>query len=147
MAYQRPDWTTQWTDQDGYRRLGSVLASTGKFTRYPDAPQFVPEVLRTPVYPAFVALVYKTLGQSNVAVASAQIGVFVLICLAAGLTMTAALGLAMVHALNLISVAFAVLFVGLGVDFGLQFCVRYREERYLLANTNIALVEAARKAA
>ena len=32
----------------------------------------------------------------------------------------------MVGALNLISVAFAVLFVGLGVDFGIQFSVRYR---------------------
>src|SRR5712691_9132336 len=42
--YQQPDWTTQWTDQDGYKRLGQVLASTGRFTRYPDAPQFVPEV-------------------------------------------------------------------------------------------------------
>lgn len=81
MAYQRPDWTTQWTDQDGYRLLGGVLASTGKFTRYPDSPVFVPEVLRTPVYPAFVALVYRTLGRSNGAVAAAQIGVFVAICL------------------------------------------------------------------
>ena len=36
----------------------------------------------------------------------------------------------MVGALNLISVAFAVLFVGIGVDFGIQFCVRYREERF-----------------
>jgi hypothetical protein len=26
MAYQRPDWTTQWADQDGYRLLGGVLA-------------------------------------------------------------------------------------------------------------------------
>ena len=30
--------------------------------------------------------------------------------------------------LNLISVAFAVLFVGLGVDFGIHMCLRYREE-------------------
>ncbi len=35
----------------------------------------------------------------------------------------------MVGPLNLISVAFAVLFVGLGVDFGIQFGVRYRAER------------------
>src|SRR4051812_33053502 len=49
--YQRPDWNTQWSDQDGYRRLGQVLAETGKFTRFPDAPAFVPEVLRTPGYP------------------------------------------------------------------------------------------------
>ena len=47
-----------------------------------------------------------------------------------GLAITAALGLVMVGALNMISVAFAVLFVGLGVDFGIQFCVRYRAERH-----------------
>src|SRR6184192_3315525 len=32
--YQRPDWTTQWPDQEGYRRLGEVLATTGQFTRF-----------------------------------------------------------------------------------------------------------------
>lgn len=82
MAYQRPDWTTEWTDQDGYRRLARVLASTGTFTRYPDSPVFVPEVIRTPVYPAFVAVIYTVLGESHAAVATVQIGVFVVICLA-----------------------------------------------------------------
>jgi hopanoid biosynthesis associated RND transporter like protein HpnN len=47
-----------------------------------------------------------------------------------GLCLTAGVGLLMVGALNLISVAFAVLFVGIGVDFGIQFSVRYRAERY-----------------
>ena len=47
-----------------------------------------------------------------------------------GLAVTAALGLAMVGAFNLISIAFFVLFVGLGVDFGIQFSVRYRTERH-----------------
>ena len=42
-------------------------------------------------------------------------------------------GFAMVGALNLISVAFAVLFIGLGVDFGIQFSVRYRAERHAAA--------------
>jgi uncharacterized protein len=54
----------------------------------------------------------------------------VLINLAVGLSFTAAVGLWMVGALNLISVAFAVLFIGLGVDFGIQFSVRYRAERF-----------------
>ena len=39
--YQQPDWETAWSDQAGYQRLGEVLASTGKFTRYPEAPAFV----------------------------------------------------------------------------------------------------------
>ncbi|HEY1473483.1 MAG TPA: MMPL family transporter [Pseudolabrys sp.] len=47
-----------------------------------------------------------------------------------GLAVTAALGLLMVGTLNLISVYFAVLFVGIGVDFGIQYSVRYRAERH-----------------
>src|SRR6266480_5821666 len=52
----------------------------------------------------------------------------VAISLLVGLFITAAIGLALVGALNLISIAFAVLFIGLGVDFGIQFSVRYRAE-------------------
>jgi hopanoid biosynthesis associated RND transporter like protein HpnN len=62
-----------------------------------------------------------------------------------GLAVTAALGLAMVGAFNLISIAFFVLFVGLGVDFGIQFSVRYRSERYEHQNLRDALRSAARK--
>jgi uncharacterized protein len=47
-----------------------------------------------------------------------------------GLAISAAWGLFLVGALNLISVAFFVLFVGLGIDFGIQFSVRYRAERH-----------------
>jgi 4-amino-4-deoxy-L-arabinose transferase-like glycosyltransferase len=79
--YQRPDWSSQWTDQDGYRRLGQVLAATGKFTRFPDAPTFVPEVLRTPLYPLFVALLYKLFGVHQLPVALAQTVIFALTCI------------------------------------------------------------------
>jgi len=67
-------------------------------------------------------------------------------CLAVGLSLTAAVGMLMVGTLNLISVYFAVLFVGLGVDFGLQFSVRYRAERHRIDNVREALVEAGRRA-
>jgi hopanoid biosynthesis associated RND transporter like protein HpnN len=60
-----------------------------------------------------------------------------------GLALTAALGLMMVGALNLISIAFAVLFVGLGVDFGIQFAVRYRSERYEVDDLRTALINTA----
>lgn len=50
-----------------------------------------------------------------------------LITLLVGLIFTAALGIAMVGTLNLISVAFAVLFIGLGVDFGIHYALRFRE--------------------
>ncbi len=79
--YQRPDWNTYWPDQDGYRRLGEVLAATGKFTRFPDAPQFVPEVIRTPLYPLFVATIYKVAGIRQLPVALAQTALFAGICL------------------------------------------------------------------
>jgi uncharacterized protein len=63
-----------------------------------------------------------------------------------GLSVAAALGLWLVGTLNPISVAFFVLFVGLGIDFGLQFAVRYRAERYDTGALHPALLNAARKA-
>jgi hopanoid biosynthesis associated RND transporter like protein HpnN len=80
------------------------------------------------------------------ALKSFRIIVAVVIALFIGLSITAALGLMMVGALNLISVAFAVLFVGLGVDFGIQFSVRYRQERFKEPDLRKALMEAAARA-
>jgi uncharacterized protein len=71
----------------------------------------------------------------------------VFLSLMVGLAATAALGLAMVGSFNLVSIAFFVLFVGLGVDFGIQFSVRYRTERYEHHDLRKALRWAARKAA
>jgi hopanoid biosynthesis associated RND transporter like protein HpnN len=71
----------------------------------------------------------------------------VLLALAGGLVVTAALGLLMVGALNIISVAFAVLFVGIGVDFGIQFGVRFREHHGSEQDVQQALVGAARSIA
>ena len=68
----------------------------------------------------------------------------VFISLLSGSSITAALGLVLVGALNLISVAFAVLFVGLGVDFGIQFSVRYRAERHEVDELHAALLNTAR---
>jgi hypothetical protein len=70
------------------------------------------------------------------------LAVFVSICV--GLIMTAALGLRLVGAFNPISIAFAVLFVGIGVDFGIQFGVRYRAERHEVDDLTVALVNTAR---
>jgi len=70
----------------------------------------------------------------------------VFVALVVGLALTAALGMLMVGTLNLISVYFAVLFVGLGVDFGIQFSVRYRAERHGVDNLNEALLETGRRA-
>jgi hopanoid biosynthesis associated RND transporter like protein HpnN len=78
---------------------------------------------------------------------SAKIILAVSINLLIGLSITTAVGLAMVGSLNLLSIAFAVLFIGLGVDFGIQFSVRYRSERFKNDNLGKALEEAARRSA
>jgi hopanoid biosynthesis associated RND transporter like protein HpnN len=52
------------------------------------------------------------------------------VCLFVGLAISAAAGLFVVGTLNLISLAFFVLFIGLGVDFAIQFSIRYRAERH-----------------
>ena len=64
------------------------------------------------------------------ALRSGRLILAVFVNLFVGLALTAALGMMMVGTLNLISVYFAVLFVGIGVDFGIQFSVRYRSERH-----------------
>jgi len=50
-----------------------------------------------------------------------------LICLMTGLSLTAAFATLAIGHLNLISVAFAVLYIGLGVDYAIHLCLRYRE--------------------
>ncbi|HEX9079030.1 MAG TPA: MMPL family transporter, partial [Desulfuromonadaceae bacterium] len=50
-----------------------------------------------------------------------------LLTLLAGLVWTTGFALMAIGSLNLISITFAVLFVGLGIDYGIQFCLRYRE--------------------
>jgi uncharacterized protein len=78
------------------------------------------------------------------ALKKARLILAVSVTLVFGLLYTAAIGLWMVGALNLISVAFAVLFVGLGVDFGIQFCVRYRAERHACDDLDRAMRATAR---
>lgn len=78
---------------------------------------------------------------------SAKIIFAVFVNLFVGLALTTAAGLMMVGSLNLLSIAFAVLFVGLGVDFGIQYSVRYRSERYKHNDLTSALVLAAKRSA
>ncbi|MDB5512315.1 MAG: hopanoid biosynthesis-associated transporter HpnN [Enterovirga sp.] len=68
----------------------------------------------------------------------------VLITLVSGLVITSGLGLLAIGQLNLISVAFFVLFIGLGVDFGIQYAVRYRADRFDHDDLEQALRSAAR---
>ncbi|MEQ1753804.1 MAG: MMPL family transporter [Micropepsaceae bacterium] len=78
------------------------------------------------------------------ALRSAKLIIAVIATILAGLIITTALGLAMLGAFNIISVAFIALFVGLGVDFGIQLCVRYRAQRHETPNLDTAIAQAAR---
>ncbi|MFM7273436.1 MAG: MMPL family transporter, partial [Gammaproteobacteria bacterium] len=78
------------------------------------------------------------------ALRSARLIVAIIATILTGLIITTALGLAMVGAFNIISVAFVALFVGLGVDFGIQFCVCYRAERHAHPDLPEAIASAAR---
>jgi hopanoid biosynthesis associated RND transporter like protein HpnN len=74
---------------------------------------------------------------------SARIVAAIVITTLVGLIVTTAIGLFATGTLNLISVAFIPLFVGLGVDFGIQISVRFNAERLDGAATDVALKRAA----
>ncbi len=58
---------------------------------------------------------------------SLRLGAAILLTLVMGLVWTGALGIALFGEMNLLSIAFVVLFVGLSDDFGIHFCLRYVE--------------------
>ena len=61
-----------------------------------------------------------------------------------GLLAATALGLALFDRFNVISVAFIPLFVGMGMDLGIQFCVRYRAEHGAGGQVRTALIATGR---
>jgi hypothetical protein len=63
----------------------------------------------------------------------------ILATLGVGLALTTGFAALAVGTLNLVSVAFAILFVGIAVDFAIQFCVRYREMRWQAGDPVVAL--------
>jgi len=58
---------------------------------------------------------------------SFRVLLFSIICLVVGLSLTAGFATLAVGSLNLISVAFALLYIGLGIDFSIHLCLRYEE--------------------
>ncbi|MGH7001173.1 MAG: MMPL family transporter, partial [Stellaceae bacterium] len=77
------------------------------------------------------------------ALRSLRIFAAIVITLTIGLAATTAFGVFAIGPFNPISVAFAVLFVGISVDLGIQFSVRYRDERYRVGDLTEALTRAA----
>ena len=65
--------------------------------------------------------------------------------LVTGLILTTGFAAITVGTLNLISIAFAILFVGIAVDFGIQFTVRFRERKHLHPDALEALSETGRQ--
>jgi uncharacterized protein len=63
-----------------------------------------------------------------------------------GIFWTAAFGILAVGSFNPLSIAFAVMFIGLGNDFGTQYAVQFRAESARLGQVRPALIEAARVA-
>jgi hopanoid biosynthesis associated RND transporter like protein HpnN len=76
------------------------------------------------------------------AVRAGRMVVAILITTLLGLVMTTGLGLLVTGRFNLISVAFIPLFVGLGIDFNIQFSIRFLAERVGRPDTASALAAA-----
>ncbi len=70
----------------------------------------------------------------------------ILMTLGLGLMLTVLFAAAAIGTLNLVSVGFGVLFVGIAVDFAIQFSVRYRERRYEAGDLPEALRQTAAQA-
>jgi len=78
------------------------------------------------------------------AVRSARLIAAILLTTLLGLIMAVTVGLIVFSRFNVISVAVIPLFVGLGIDFGIQFSVRYRAERTGDTEVRTALVASGR---
>lgn len=126
-------------DLDLQKRFGAVVRLTGE---QPLADEEFASVEDGAVVNGIGTLIV-VLAILWLALRSKRMILAVLVTLAVGLPITAALGLMMVGSLNMISVAFMVLFIGLGADFAIQYGVKYREERHRDPRLDHALVGAA----
>ena len=84
------------------------------------------------------------LGILLLALRSLRIVIPILLTLIVGLIATTAFALVTIGSLNLISVAFAVMFIGIAVDFGIQFGVRYRDQHHEEPDHTKAMIRTAK---
>jgi hopanoid biosynthesis associated RND transporter like protein HpnN len=75
---------------------------------------------------------------------SLRLVAYTLLTLITGLIFTATFATVAIGELNLISVAFAVLYIGLGIDFAIHYCLRYRELLIEGQSNNYAIEETSR---
>ncbi|HWA44946.1 MAG TPA: MMPL family transporter [Hypericibacter adhaerens] len=109
---------------------GITVRLTGSVALQDEELQTVTEGMGT----ALVLSIVLVLGLLLVALRSAKLILASFITLLVGLVLTFAFASFTVNPLNPISVAFAVMFIGLSIDFGIQFGVRFGQERYLDAD-------------
>ncbi|WP_225768922.1 MMPL family transporter [Inquilinus sp. Marseille-Q2685] len=141
--------------EPGAKATGFVRATAEKLHLTPDYGVTVRQTGNIPLNDDQFASVSEGIGLSTtvsvvlvlglllLALRSFTMTAAIMVTLFVGLLMTAAFAALAVGALNLISVAFAVLFVGIAVDFGVQLCIAVRAKRTtapnLFAATNAAI--------
>jgi uncharacterized protein len=109
---------------------GITVRLTGSVALQDQELQTVTEGMGT----ALAVSITLVLGLLLVALRSAKLILASFVTLLVGLILTFAFASMTVNPLNPISVAFAVMFIGLSIDFGIQFGVRFGQERYLDAD-------------
>src|SRR5919109_3299588 len=80
---------------------------------------------------ALVASILLVLGLLFAALRSIKLIIACFVTLICGLVLTFGFAAITIGTLNLVSIAFAVMFVGLSIDFSIQFGVRYGQERFI----------------
>ena len=123
------------TEANGYkvRLTGSVVLSDEELATVKTGAQ------RAGIVAAMLVTVLLVIALRSVVLISAA-----LVTLVTGLLTTLGWAALSVGELNLISIAFAVMFIGIGIDFGIQFCMRLREERHRRHDPKAALDATAR---
>jgi len=89
------------------------------------------------------AMLVALFGILWLAVRSVRVVLAIAVTTLTGLVLTAAVGLLVIGRFNLLSMAFVPLFVGLGVDFSIQFSVRALAKRLVQPTREAALAETA----
>jgi hopanoid biosynthesis associated RND transporter like protein HpnN len=133
--------------QEPARRLGIGNADsdvrmrmTGDMVLNFEEMQLLGSQVRAAGLASFVIVVILLLA----ALRSARLVMATVISLLVGLVCTAGFATLAIGHLNMISVAFAVLFIGLGVDFGIHLCMRFQELMRTGVSADSALLETTR---
>jgi hopanoid biosynthesis associated RND transporter like protein HpnN len=147
LDYKALEPSAKSTDRirDAARELG-LTPENGVRVRLTGAPPLADEEFATIAEgaPVHMGLTILAIGVIlYLALKSGRVIFAVLATTFAGLIVTVGAGLLMVGRFNVISVAVAALFLGLGVDFGIQVAVRYRDERFKHDDVATALRSAA----